>query len=105
MHRRTPGMASRRASGIFAPHSAHASSDGPVGSLLFARLIASFTVASIWSWTAPSFAQPVAMAHLRALFMAPRPGKYKPHPRIAVAVLLQCRLGQRAHHGVSRGRR
>jgi hypothetical protein len=40
-------MAARRASGIAAPHSAHDSSEGPVGKRLVARLIPSFTVASI----------------------------------------------------------
>src|SRR5690606_28908501 len=43
------------------PHSSQSRRPGPDGSWLRARWMASFTVASIWSWTAPSPAQPVAM--------------------------------------------
>jgi hypothetical protein len=60
-HRRTPGRAVRRGSGIASPHSAHSLRLSPAGSWLRARSMASFTVASICSWTAPSCAQPVAM--------------------------------------------
>ena len=49
------------ASGISLPHSAQWSRLGPVGSWLLARSMASFTVASICSCTAPSCAHPVAM--------------------------------------------
>src|SRR3546814_5729218 len=52
----------RRASGISTSHSSQRRRLGPCGSWLRTRLIASLTVASIWSWTAPSPAQPVAMS-------------------------------------------
>ena len=55
----------RRANGIGASHSSQCSRPGPSRSWRRARAIASSTVASIWSWTAPSPAQPVAMAILR----------------------------------------
>src|SRR5690606_21291738 len=61
-HRRTPGTALRRASGIGVSHSSQLLRPGPRESWLRTRSIASLTVASIWSWTAPSPAQPVAMS-------------------------------------------
>src|SRR5581483_3999670 len=66
MHSRTPGTALRRASGMGAPHSAQTLSPGPLPRLLRARAIASATVASICSCTAPSLAQPVAMTVMLA---------------------------------------
>src|SRR5690606_11277851 len=67
MHRRTPGTALRRASGMGSPHSSQSARPGPVPRRLRARSIASFTVASILSCTAPSPAQPVAIAVLHGL--------------------------------------
>src|SRR5690606_8925596 len=65
-HRRTPGKAIRRASGIGSSHSSQWLAPGPVGKRLRARLIASSTVASIWSCTALSPAHPVAMEGILA---------------------------------------
>ena len=80
-HSRTPGTALRRASGMGASHSSQWVRPGPWRSWLRARLIASSTVASIWSWTAPSPAQPVAMA------MPPMPvspeHRHRPRPGAA----------------------
>jgi hypothetical protein len=61
MQSRTPGIAFWRASGMLLPQSAQWLKDGPWDKRLCARLIPSFTVASICSCTAPSPAQPVAM--------------------------------------------
>jgi hypothetical protein len=47
MQRRTPGRAFLRASGMLAPQSAQWLKDGPCDKRLCARLIPSFTVASI----------------------------------------------------------
>ncbi len=53
------------------PHSAQWLKDGPCGKRLFASSIASLTVASICSCTAPSFAQPVAMDPANLMFLKP----------------------------------
>jgi hypothetical protein len=57
-------MALRRAGGMRSPQASQRLRPGPAGSLLRARRIPSFTVASIWSCTALSPAQPVATPHL-----------------------------------------
>src|SRR5881397_3454447 len=58
---RTPGNASRRFLGIGSPQSSHSSALSPLGVSARARRIASFTVSSIWSCTAPSRVHPPAM--------------------------------------------
>jgi hypothetical protein len=65
----TPGRAARRRSGISSPHSTQFSVPSPAGRRARALRTPSVTVSSIWSRTAPSWAQPVAISSpINALF-------------------------------------